>query len=151
MAKKGLYGWETHTWRQEFEKEAKKALRFAVNGLVVVGLFTLAILQFDAVREIGFFTISERGILIIRSLMEFFLGTDSVYFALSIFASSVVLFLPFAVIFSVVGFLLAKKVVVFLFIRKELLYAGVEPECRLQSVRPCIKENILYNFARLRI
>lgn len=151
LAKKVIHGWETHTLRQILEKEAKKALLFAFKGVAVVGLFALAISEFAVVRQIGFLLISEEDIALIRALMEIFLGTNSVYLALGIFASGAAIVLQFAVIFSFVGFLLTKKFFGLYVVREEQLYADVGTECSLQSAELFVKKNILYNFAHLRI
>jgi hypothetical protein len=133
------------------EKAAKKSVRLLTIGLIVLAFFWLAISNFDLLREIGFSLISKEKIAVIRSLMKVFLGTHSVYVALGTLAIWTLFIIQFAILFSFVGFIVAKKIILPRILVEERF--NLEDNCKVQFIAntQTRSEKIFFRFANLRI
>ena len=150
FAKAVKHGYKTNTCGKVIEIGVKRALKFLLAGMFILGLFSLAVSQFDFLKKVGFSLISKEKISAIRNLMDIILGTRSVYVAFGIIATWSLFIIEISLIFFFIGTIAVGNF--FLpFIKKEERANKVNSECEKEQTIPFIKRKIFFNFANLRI
>jgi len=130
---------------------AKKALRYILNGMVVLGLCVLALSQFDFIRKIGFTYIPEKWIEVIRDAMRLVLDSSSVYRAIEFLMGVTVLSLEISLICSFVGFCIAKAFVFLQALSCSRIHKAKGERHQQQVEIPYSERKIFLSYAHLRI
>ncbi len=100
--------YRNHTLKGALEKAVRKALYVTLVGIGVVGLACVALCLFPLVRIVGFSVLPGATVDFIRSLMDVVFDTKSVFVAIKLLASVVLIATEFSLIFTLLGFLLVK-------------------------------------------
>ncbi len=147
IVKQGL---KTNAWGDILENGVKRVLRFFLVGMLVLGLFILAVSQLDFLKKVGFSLLSKENIQAIRNLMDIVLGTKSVSVAFGIITTWTLLIIEISLIFFFLGTVVIGRF--FLpFIKKEDFANKIDAEGEREQKIPFIKRKIFYNFANLKI
>ena len=136
---------------EEIEKAARKALCFALKGIVAVGLACLALSAFPLVSEIGFLMLPADFIDSVRLLLQAVFETHSVYAALQIFAGVALFAVEFSLLFSIIGLFVIKECVIPQLLNYTRRHGGAEARWNAEVKIPRAFRKIFLNFANLRI
>ncbi len=133
------------------EKAARKALRFTLMGIGVVGVACLALILFPLIRFIGFSLLSGAMIDFIRILLEALFDTQSVYAAIQILASLALFAAEFSLLFSLLGFCVVRMLTFFHLVECSSMEQQTKPRGASDVAIPRAFRKIFLNFANLRI
>lgn len=145
-----------HTWRngktyEGFKTAARKTMRSILKGVVALGFFALLLSQFKFIRSLGYIHISMAKIEEIRDVLELIFGSYSVYRSIEFLMCVALLFIELCLIFSFVGFLIAKAFV-FPYVQTCSRMDQVNAQTSNQKENnPRAERKIFLNFASLRI
>ncbi len=143
-------GFKTNTWGNVLENGVKRALKLFLIGMLILGLFILAVSQLGFLKKVGFSLLSKEKIQAVRNLMDIVLGTKSVSVAFGIITTWTLLIIEISLIFFFIGTVAVGRF--FLpFIKKEELASMVNAECEKEQKIPFITRKIFFNFANLKI
>ena len=136
---------------EKIEKATKRALRFALMGIVAVGLACLALSAFPLVSEIGFAVLPTSLIDLMRMLLEVLFDTNSVHASLQLFAGIALLAVECSLLFSIVGLFVIKERIIPQSLDCTRSDKGTETRWNTEWKTPRAFRKMFLNFANLRI
>ena len=143
-------GYETNTWKKALEKGVKRALKYLLIGLLILGLFCFAVSQLKYLKILGYTLISDEKIELIREIMNIILGTKSVAVAFGIITTWTLFIIEISLIFFFIGAIAVKKFIMPYVVRKqEVVYIANEKDSE-QKI-PFVKRKIFFSFSNLKI
>ena len=149
---KALNQWKgSKSWKMKLEAAAKKALHFTFLGVVSIGLALFVLFAFPFISRIGYAVLSAKTVDMIRSIIDVVFNTRSVYVAIQILAGIMLAAVEFSLIFSVLGFCVAKGLVFLHILEYDRMQKVPEYEPYTEVSIPRTFRKIFLNFANLRI
>ena len=143
-------GYETNTWKKALEKGVKRALKYLMIGLLILGLFCFAVSQLKYLKLLGYTLISDEKIELIREIMNIILGTKSVAVAFGVITTWTLFIIEISLIFFFIGSIAVRKFIMPYVVRKqEVVYIASEKDSE-QKI-PFVKRKIFFSFSNLKI